>query len=95
MQIPTHSRIVVQKFIELGGQGLVVGEDEGRLSHVLDDVCHGERLAGTGYAKERLELVPLLETFGNLPGRLCSGERTFAIGFAYGSGVIVLRALAM
>ena len=50
--------------IELGGERLVVRENERRLADILDDVCHRECLAGTGHAEERLELFAVLETFG-------------------------------
>ena len=36
---------------ELGGEGFIVGEDEGRAAVVLDDVGHGEGLARAGDAK--------------------------------------------
>ena len=50
--------------VELRRQRLVVREDQRRLAYVLDDVRHGERLAGTRDAKQRLELFSVLETFG-------------------------------
>ena len=50
--------------IELGGERLVVREDERRLADILDDVCHRECLAGTGHAEKRLELFAVLEAFG-------------------------------
>ena len=49
--------------VELGSERLVVSQDQRRLAHVLDDVRHRERLAGTRHAKQRLELLPVLETF--------------------------------
>ncbi len=52
--------------IELGCKSFVVGKNQGGLAYVLNDVCHGERLAGTGYAKQRLELFALLEAVANL-----------------------------
>ena len=39
---------------KLGGQGLVVGDDQGWPLHFLDDVGHGERLAAAGNAQQRL-----------------------------------------
>ena len=50
--------------VKLGGERLVVREDERWLPDILDDVCHRERLAGTGYAEKRLELFAVLESFG-------------------------------
>ena len=40
--------------IELGGQDLVGGEDQGRFLHLLNDVRHGEGLAGAGNAEQHL-----------------------------------------
>ena len=40
--------------IELGGEGLVVGEDEGGAVGLLDDLGHGEGLAGAGDAEQDL-----------------------------------------
>ena len=42
---------------ELGGQRLVVGDDQRGLLHPLDDVGHGEGLAGAGDAEQRLVAV--------------------------------------
>src|ERR1700738_1078539 len=42
--------------IELGGEGLVVCEDEGRAVGLGDDAGHGEGLAGAGDAEEHLVL---------------------------------------
>ena len=43
--------------VELGGEGLVVREDEGGALGLLDDLGHGEGLAGAGDAEEDLVLV--------------------------------------
>ncbi len=40
--------------VELGGEGLVVREDEGGALDLLDDLGHGEGLAGAGDAEEDL-----------------------------------------
>ena len=48
--------------VELRCERLVVRQDQRRLAHVLDDVCHRECLAGTRHAKECLELFAILET---------------------------------
>ncbi len=40
--------------VELGGEGLVVREDEGGALELLDDLGHGEGLAGAGDAEEDL-----------------------------------------
>ena len=50
--------------IKLGGERLVVREDERWLTDILDDICHRERFAGSRHAEERLELFAVLETFG-------------------------------
>ena len=53
--------VVGQEFLELvaelGGQGLVVGHDQRRLFGAGDDLGHGEGLAGTGDAEQRLIAV--------------------------------------
>ena len=43
--------------VELGGQRLVVRDDQRGLLHALDDVGHRERLARAGHAEQRLEAV--------------------------------------
>ena len=43
-----------QLVAELGGQRLVVGDQERRLLHLLDDPGHRRRLAGPGRAEQRL-----------------------------------------
>ena len=40
--------------VELGGEGLVVREDEGGALQLFDDFGHGEGLAGAGDAEEDL-----------------------------------------
>ena len=59
--------IVWKKFlkltVELGRQGLVVGDDQRRFIQLLDDICHRESLTRTGDAKEGLTLVTFLEAF--------------------------------
>ena len=45
---------VFELVIELGGEGLVVREDEGGALDLLDDLGHGEGLAGAGDAEEDL-----------------------------------------
>ena len=47
--------------VELGGQGLVVGEDQGRPLGRLDDLGHGEGLAGAGDAQQHLVPLALLD----------------------------------
>ena len=42
--------------VELGGEGLVVREDEGGALDLLDDLGHGEGLAGAGDAEQDLIL---------------------------------------
>ena len=42
--------------VELGGEGLVVREDEGGAVDLLDDLGHGEGLAGAGDAEQDLVL---------------------------------------
>ena len=47
--------------IELGGEGLVVGQDEGGAADGLDDLGHGEGFAGAGDAEEDLVLLALAD----------------------------------
>ena len=44
--------------IELRGEGLVVRQDQRRAAHGLDDLGHGEGLAGPGHAEQNLVLFP-------------------------------------
>jgi hypothetical protein len=62
--------------VELGGEGLVVSEDEGGAVELGDDLCHGEGLAGAGDAEEDLILFACVEPGDQL------GD---------GSGLIALR----
>ena len=56
--------------VELGGQGLVVGEDQGRALGRLDDLGHGEGLAGAGDAEQHLGAVVALDALDQLGDRL-------------------------
>ncbi len=40
--------------VQLGGEGFVVAEYQGRLLVVLNDIGHRKRLSRTSYAQERL-----------------------------------------
>lgn len=62
--------------VELGGEGLVVREDEGRTVELLDDLGHREGLAGAGNAEEDLVLFASVEAGDEL---------------ANGSGLVALR----
>ena len=62
--------------VELGGEGFVVGEDEGGTLRVRDDAGHGEGLAGAGDAEEHLVFLAGAE----------AGEE-----FCDGSGLVTLR----
>ena len=62
--------------VELGGQGLVMGQDQGRALGLLDDLRHGEGLARAGDPQQHLVLVPpgealaqLGDGVGLVPGR--------------------------
>ena len=48
--------------IELGGEGLVVGDDQGGPVHGGDDIRHREGLSGTGHPKKDLVLASPLQT---------------------------------
>lgn len=63
-------RVLREKFLEfpikLPGQRLVVGDHQRRPVQGLDDIRHGEGLAGAGHAKKRLELIALLKAVHQL-----------------------------
>ena len=50
--------------IELRRQRLVVGQDQRRPVHLLDDLGHGERLARAGDAEQHLVLVAVVDAAG-------------------------------
>ena len=63
--------------VQLGGQRLVVAEDEGRALEALNDVGHGESLPGAGDAQQGYgryalaqRLAELVDGFGLVAGRL-------------------------
>ena len=63
--------------IQLAGQRLVVGEDQGRTVHPGDDIGHGEGLAGAGGAFQNLFFLARLQAadqfvdrFRLIPGRM-------------------------
>ena len=77
-------RIVREEFthlaVELGRQGLVGGQDQGRPLYGLDDIGHGEGLAGAGHPQQGLMGKTILQAFqqftdgdGLIPGRLHPG----------------------
>ncbi len=59
---------------ELGGEGLVVGEDEGGAVELLDDLGHGEGLARAGDAEQDLVLL----AGGNAGDELVDGAALIA-----------------
>ena len=67
-------RVVGEEVAELGaelrGEGLVVGEDEGRPVELGDDVGHGERLARAGDAEQRLGAVAGVESLDQAVDRV-------------------------
>ena len=56
--------------VELSRQGLVVGNDQGRFVQSLDDVRHGEGLAGSRHAQQSLKLVAFFKSFYEFFNRL-------------------------
>ncbi len=56
--------------VELGGEGLVVGDDEGGPVHGGDHVRHREGLPGTGHAEENLVMITLLQPLDEAGDRL-------------------------
>ena len=62
--------------VELGGEGLVVREDEGGALQLFDDFGHGEGLAGAGDAEEDLVFfagVDAGDEFGDRSGLVALG----------------------
>ena len=62
--------------VELGGQGLVVRQDERGALHLGDDPGHGEGLAGAGDAEQDLVFF----TCGETGHQLADGARLVALG---------------
>ncbi len=67
--------------VELGGQGLVGGEDQGRALHRLDHLGGGEGLARAGDPKQHLVALAVFQAFdqggdrlGLIAGRLVLGD---------------------
>ncbi len=65
---------------ELGGEGFVVGEDEGGAVELGDDLGHGEGFAGAGDAEENL----ILFAGGDAVDEGCDGGRLVALGGVFG-----------
>src|SRR5690606_35385422 len=62
--------------IELGGQGLVVRQDQGGALSLFNDLGHGEGLARAGDAQENLillALIGLVDQFGDGGGLVAGG----------------------
>ena len=76
-------RVFREKLLEfaakLGGKGFVVGQHQGGAVGFGDDVCHGKRLSGTGYAHEGLFPKPQLNSLRQLGDglRLVAGGDVF------------------
>jgi hypothetical protein len=66
--------------VELGGEGLVMGEDEGGALDLLDDLGHGEGFAGAGDAEEDLVFLSGAEAGDELG----DGAGLVALGFVGG-----------
>ena len=62
---------------KLGGQGLVVGDDQGGALHFLDDVGHGEGLAAAGNAQQRLVDQAVVDPIHQPLARPWAGRRSF------------------
>ena len=77
-------RVLRKKFlelaVELAGQGLIVGYDQGGLVKLCNHVGHGESLAAAGNAQQSLELVAFLKALDQL-GYGCG---LVACGFVFG-----------
>ncbi len=66
--------------VELGGQGFVVAQDQGRFSDVPDDVGHREGLARAGDSEEGVVARALAERTGQLGDRLGLVARRREVG---------------
>ena len=66
--------------VELGGQGLVVSQHEGRAAGVLDDVGYGEGLSRAGYPQQGLGRKAAFDPLGELADgfRLVAGRTVVA-----------------
>ena len=77
--------------IELGGEGLVRRQDQGRALHRLDDLGHGEGLAGAGRAEQDLVALLALETLDQFGNRL----RLVTLGGVFRDALEALPALGL
>ncbi len=71
---------VLELVIELGGERLVVRQDQRRPIQLLDDLGHREGLAGSGNAKQNLVLFAFVDT----PGKRRDGRGLIATGGVVG-----------
>ncbi len=73
--------------VELGCERLVVRENERRLSHVPNDIRHGERLSGARHAEKALEAFSPFEPFRKFPDGfgLVACRRVVAVQFELGA----------
>ena len=77
--------------VELGGEGLVRGQNEGRALGGLDQLGHGEGLAGAGDAQEDLIGLAVLDALG----QLANGPRLVAGGGVVGDELEPAPALGL
>ena len=82
--------------IELGGEGFVVGEDEGGALDVLDEVGHGEGFAGAGHAEQSLLADAGVQAGGELGdgGWLVAGGLVFGDELEFRHSFIIAQKLA-
>ncbi len=78
---------LLELVVELGGEGLVVREDEGGAVGLLDDLGHGEGLAGAGDAEQDLVLF----AGGEAVDELFNGAGLIAAGLVRGDELKVHR----
>ncbi len=69
--------------VELGGQRLVMRDNERRPVQLLDDIGHGEGLAGASDAEQGLALEALIQAFDEFG----DGLRLIAGGLEFGGEV--------
>ena len=90
-------RVVGEKLLELGtqlgGQGLVVGQHQGGALDALDDLGHGEGLAGAGDAQQHLLLQPVLNALRQRGNglRLVAGGLVFRNDFKFRHSVFSIN----
>ena len=69
---------------ELGRQGLVVGQHQGRPVHLLDDLGHGVGLPGPGDPEQHLVQLAVIQSANQVPDRLGLVALRLILGYPEG-----------